>query len=159
MIHRMSSPAVAPLPSAAGREIVRLRCSFQAPSGSLASALAQDARARSAEVFAVRPSPAGGTSGCDWMVTLNAPPLPLTVDALRAWEREMLAVEHARPGCRFLGWSVLPGDGSFAGPVGRSDEHESRRRCPRRSQRELVTASLLRCPPVERGGVVHGRAA
>ena len=81
------------------------------------------------------------------MVTLNAPPLPLTVDALRDWEKEMLAVEHARPGCRFLGWSVLGACDSSAGPVGRSDAQESRRPCPRQTQRELVTASLLRCPP------------
>jgi hypothetical protein len=155
----MSSPALAPLPSAGDREIVRLQGSFQAPSLRHATALAGDLRAGTAEVLAVRPSPADASGGRGWTVTLNAPPLPLTVDALRDWGREMLAVEHARPGCRFLGWSVLDACGSSIGPVGRSDAQESRRACSRQTQRELVTASLLRCPPSERRGVVHGRAA
>ena len=155
----MSSPAVTPLPSAGEREVVRLQCSFQAPSFRDATELAGDLRAGSAEVLAVRPSPAGEAGRRDWTVTLNAPPLPLTVDALRDWEREMLAVEHARPGCRFLGWSVLGACDSGAGPVGRSDAKESRRPCSRQTQRELVTASLLRCPTSGRSGLVHGRAA
>jgi hypothetical protein len=152
------SSSIAPAHFAADREVVRLRCSFQAPSLRHATLLAGDVRGRCAEVTTIGPSPAREGRRY-WTVTLNAPPLPLTVDALRDWEREMLAVEHSRPGCRFLGWSVLGAGGSFDGPVGRSEAPEGRRPPPRQTQRELVTASLLRCPPGGRRGVVHGRAA
>ena len=152
----MSSAVPAPVPSSC--ETVRLHCTFQAPSLRHATALAETIRTTKAEVTAIRPARRHASAGREWAVTLNAPPLPLKLDALRAWEREMLAVEHARPGCRFLGWSVQAAPASDSGPVGRS-RPEDRCARERHTQRELVTASLLRCPPGERRGVVHGRAA
>jgi hypothetical protein len=88
----------------------------------------------------------------DSIVVLTTPPLPLTLAVIQLWERKMLAVEQRRPNSRFLGWttSLTPAGASigFGDPdLGAAGE--------RRTQRELVLASLLRRPAGDRRGIVH----
>lgn len=149
MIHSRLSPAET--------ECRRLGCSFQAPSLHLAIDLAMEVQAMTAEPRgnpSLRRLPGRG----DWIVTLTTPPMLLTLDVLQSWEMEMLAVERRRPGCRFLGWSTLGMPTASDGPPDRPVRDADGPR-PQRSQREVVMASLLRCPPSERRGNVHGRAA
>jgi hypothetical protein len=91
----------------------------------------------------------------DWTVELTTPLLPLTVSVLTLLEEEMLAVERRWPGSRLLGWTTCP-----AGQVPAGAERAAAERSgPPRTQRELVVASLLRCPPATSRGAIHGRGA
>lgn len=82
--------------------------------------------------------------------------MPLSLDVLRPWEGEMLAVERRWPGCRFLGWRTWDTAKASNGPKEwlESDDKVA----AQRSQRGLVIASLLRRPADEHRGSVHGRA-
>jgi hypothetical protein len=82
--------------------------------------------------------------------------MPLTLDVLQLWEGRMLSVEHRWPGCRFLGWRIWETPAASNGPTEWPKDDVAV--AARRSQRELVMASLLRRPTVERRGIVHGRA-
>jgi hypothetical protein len=134
----------------------RLYISFQASSLSQAEGLAAELHAIAPDV-ALSPARSQEPGRPDWTVALATPPLPLTLAFIREWEGEMLAVEGRWPGCQFLGWRTWP---MPAAPL------ESRVKEPardgsgagrRRSQRELVTASLLRCPPGEPRGIARSR--
>jgi hypothetical protein len=106
----------------------------------------------------VAPPPLRQPGRRDWIVILTTPPMPLTLDVLQLWEGEMLSVERRwRHGCRFLGW--MTGCTSTA-PTGCPEGPEDGAAvADQRSQRELVMASLLRRPAIERRGIVHGRAS
>jgi len=91
-------------------------------------------------------------------VSLTTPPAALTLAVLQLWEGEMLAVEQRWPGCRFLGWrtrqtrdattcSTLQTPAGSTSSTGRTPVRDAACVPQRRSQRDLVTASLLRCPP------------
>src|SRR5277367_2689825 len=90
----------------------------------------------------------------DSVVVLTTPPLPLTLAVIQLWERKMLAVEQRRPSGRFLGWmtSWTPARASIGSGESDRDAAGERRR---RTQRELVLASLLRRPAGDRRGIVH----
>ena len=140
-------------------ECSRLRFAFQASSFREAVSLAAELRAIAPDVTDVRPSLPGPPGPREWTVALTTPPVPLTLAVVKSWEGVMLAVERRQPGCRFLGWTTCGAPKASNGWKERAPGHDAARACQRRSQRELVTASLLRCPPSERRGVVHGRAA
>src|SRR6185437_8348196 len=92
-----------------------------------------------------------------WTVAFTTP--ALTPAAMQSLERELLAVEHRWPGSRFLGWTASPRPPASMEGIGRESDRDARGARRRPSQRELVTASLLRCAPRERRGIVHGRGA
>ena len=144
-------------PSFTDQDRSRLRFSFQASSLPQAVKLAAEFGTISADVARTYASPLRPLGRRDWMVVLTTPPMPLTLEVVQLWEEEMLAVEHRWPGCHFLGWTTcrMP-----RASTGFGEERSGRAGARQRpSQRELVIASLLRCPPDERGGIVHGRAA
>jgi hypothetical protein len=90
----------------------------------------------------------------DSVVVLTTPQLPLTLAVIQLRERKMLAVEQRSPSGRFLGWTTswTPERASIGS--GESDPHAAGER-RRRTQRELVLASLLRRPAGDRRGIVH----
>jgi len=152
----VSSRCVHSRQSSVGEDRSRLFCCFQASSLLQAECVSAELRTIGGGVVGVAPSPPRLPGRPDWIVTLTTPPMPLALDVLRPWEGEMLAVEHRWPGCRFLGWRTwcTPATSKRATEWPKEDVAGA----ARRSQRELVMASLLRCPPVRRRGVVHGRA-
>jgi len=91
----------------------------------------------------------------DSVVELTTPPLPLTLAVIQLGERKkMLAMEQRWPSGRFLGWTTswMPAGASIgSGEPDRRAAGERRRR----TQRELVLASLLRRPAGDRRGIVH----
>jgi hypothetical protein len=154
----VSTSSVPSRPSITGQESVRLSLSFQAPSVRQAVDIAAGLRTNPAHVVHVR-SPRPRVAGRhDWIVTLTTPALPLTMAVIQTWESEMLAVERRWPGCRFLGWRIPQEPCPSIGCSERELDRDDADAAPRRSQRELVLASLLRRPPGLRAGIVHGRA-
>jgi hypothetical protein len=129
---------------------------FQAPGLRQTVSLAAELRTMAADLARAHPSPPRLPGRRDWIVALTTPPVPLTLASVRLWEGEMLAVEHRWPGCHFLGWMTSWAPGASIGLTERAPGCDAAAR-QRRSQRELVMASLLRCPPSERRGIVHGR--
>jgi hypothetical protein len=133
---------------------------LQASSLRQAASLVAELRTTGADVVRVHPSRPLPPGPREWTVALTTPPLPLTVAVIQSWEREMLAVERRWPGCRFLGWMTCDSQRAL---IGSSVERVPGRDAPsepqRSSQRELVTASLLRQPAAGRRGIVHGRGA
>lgn len=135
-------------------ERAQLRCSFQLPTLRRAAALAVELRPMG--VGAPRLQAVPPWDRHDWIVTLTTPEIPLTVGLLSAWEEQMVAIEQAWPGCRFLGWRTLrrPHPSGAEAARGRSrgeqPSHSEPHEPPRAasSQRQLVIASLLRSPEV-----------
>lgn len=151
------SPSTVPTDqSSTGQDRASLCFTFQASGIRQAARLAAELGTMTSSAAHVHPSPPRTPGPRDWIVAVTTPPMPLTLEVLRPWEEEMLAVEHRWPGVHFLGWTT------YSTPVASigSTESQTGREGSRRqlSQRELVTASLLRCPP-ERGAIVHGRSA
>jgi hypothetical protein len=148
-MERVSPSSVLSSPSFADREVVRLSFSFQTPSARQAVQLACQLRTMAADVARMRPSSPRPPGRRDWTVVLTTPPVPLTVAVIQAWEGAMLAVEHRRPGCHFRGWTTCWTPARSIG-IEREPGRDGASARQRRSQRELVTSSLLRCPPRER---------
>jgi hypothetical protein len=116
-----------------------------------------DGRAVSGEHEPVSSSTVSSRTSCteqDSVVVLTTPQLPLTLAVIQLWERKMLAVEQRWPNSRFLGWttSLTPAGASIGS--GEPDPIAAGER-RRRTQRELVLASLLRRPAGDRRGIVH----
>ena len=143
-------------PPLAGERQTRLRCSFAASDLRRALRIATELRKITAAAHVRRGSQSDGWPG--WIVTLTTPQLPLTLDVIELWEGRMLAAERMWPGCRFLGWTTSHRTDAPLRCAGETPEHAASGPGQRRSQRELVVASLLRCPPGERRGIVRGRA-
>jgi hypothetical protein len=152
----VSSPWVYPRQPSVDQEGSRLFCRFQASRLREAVRVSAELRTMAAGVVQVAPSPPRLPGRRDWIVTLTTPPMPLVPDVLKPWEGKMLAVEHRWPGCRFLGWRTWDSPAAPNGPTAWLKDDVAV--AGQRSQRGLVLASLLRCPPVERRGIVHGRA-
>jgi len=153
----VSSSSVLSCTSFTDRDRARLRVSFQAASLRLADGLAAELRTVAADVPRVDLSAPGLPGRRDWIVSLTSPPLPLTLAVIQLWEEGMLAMEQRWPGCRFLGWTTCPAP--VRSPAGSGESAPARNdasACERRSQRELVIASLLR-QPGERRGIAHRR--
>jgi len=94
----------------------------------------------------------------EWVLAPATPRESMSLALVGRWEAEMAELERRRPGCRFLGWRTIGRHNTSTGCKERETGRD--RACAGgRSQRELVIASLLRCPPSERVGIVHGRAA
>jgi hypothetical protein len=151
----MSPSSVLSRQSFTDQDRSRLRFSFQVSNLREAVNIVAGLRTIAADVTGVHPSLLRQLGRRDWIVTLTTPPIPLTWEVIQLWEAEMLAVEHRWPGCHFLGWRTrwVP-----RAPVGSLEWTSDRAgACQRRSQRELVMASLLRCPPSERRKIVHGQ--
>jgi hypothetical protein len=128
----------------------------QAPGPGVAAKLAAELQMVGVQEALLSPSPLRAPGQREWIVSLTTPALPLTAAVLRTWEDEMLALERRWPGCRFLGFKTCPAPGTPGGLRDSApDEHV--RAQARRSQRELVLASLLRRRPAGRRGIVHGR--
>jgi len=135
-------------------ERAQLRCSFQLPTLRRAAGLAVELRPIAVEAPRLQAVPPWDRH--DWIVTVTTAEIPLTVESLAGWEEEMVAIEGAWPGCRFLGWRTLrgPGPGRAAPERGRphagqaplSGPPEPPRAGAHSSQREMVIASLLRSP-------------
>src|ERR1039458_6853128 len=91
------------------------------------------------------------------IVVLTTPPVSLTFGVIRLGERKMLAAGPRRLGCHFLGWTTcwLPGGTLRSHELAPVRDAAGARQ--RRSQRELVIASLLRHPSGERRGIARGR--
>ena len=155
----MSPPSVPSRPSLTEPDRSCLVLSFQASGFRQAVSLAAELRAIAADVARVHPSPSGLPGRRDWIVVLTTPPVPLTLAAIQLWEEEMLAVERRWPGCRFLGWMTCRAPEASTGRTERAPGCAATGARQRRSQRELVTASLLRCPAGERRGIVLGRGS
>ena len=153
----VSSSSVLSCTSFTDRDRAPLRVSFQAASRRQADGLAAELRTVAADVPRVHQSAPGLPGRRDWIVSLTSPPLPLTLAVIELWEGGMLEMEQRWPGCRFLGWttcraSARPRSGSGESAPARNDASA----CERRSQRELVVASLLR-EPGERRGIAQRR--
>ena len=91
-----------------------------------------------------------------WTVELTTPAMPLELAALQKWERKMVLVESRCPGSRFLGWTTPWLQEPRLRQLTTADRQPGDVRALR-SQRGLVTESLLRRPGAKRPGVVHGR--
>jgi hypothetical protein len=153
----VSSSSVLFCASFTDRDRAHLRLSFQATSLRQAGGIAAELGTVAADVPLVH-QPAPGLPGQrNWIVSLTSPPLPLTLEVIQFWEGGMLTIEQRWPGCRFLGWRTY---GASAPPPAGSGEPAHARAvasaCERRSQRELVAASLLR-QPGDRRGIAHRR--
>jgi hypothetical protein len=150
-------------PPVTDEDRARLRFSFQAPSLRQAVNLAAELRTLTADVVQVHPSPDMPSGPRAWIVTVTTPPMGLRLEVVLPWEQELLAVEHRWPGCCFLGWmtcstpTVSIGPTVPIGPTEAEPKRSAEGARQRQSQRELVAASLLRCPPPEQRGIVHGR--
>jgi len=118
--------------------------------------LAAELRTMTADVACTHASSPRSPGRWDWIVALTTPPMPLTLEVIQLWEEEALAVERRWPGCHFLGWRTCCMPRMSIGFDGESSDRVGTRRRP--SQRELVIASLLRCPLGERRGSVPERA-
>jgi hypothetical protein len=153
----VSPSSVLSSPSFTDREVVRLSFSFQTPSRRQAVQLVSQLGTMAADVAQKYPPSPRPPGQRDWIVVLTTPPVPLAVAVIQAWEGAMLAVEHRRPGCHFRGWRTCWTPARSIGSIERESGRDGTGARQRRSQRELVTASLLRCPPRERQGIVHGR--
>jgi len=129
----------------------------QAPSLRQAVSLTAHLRAIADQVW-VHPSPSQRPGRREWIVAFTTPPMPLTLALIQSWEEAMLAVEHRWPGCHFLGWRTRRARKESAGSVVGRPGDGAADASQRHTQRELVVASLLRCPTDERRGIVHGRA-
>ncbi|HTD58803.1 MAG TPA: hypothetical protein VK672_07900 [Solirubrobacteraceae bacterium] len=153
----MSASSVLSRTSPTDQGLARLSCSFQAGSLRQATSLAAELRTLAGHLARVHPLPPQDPGRRIWIVTLTTPPMPLTFDVLRAYEGRMRAIEHRWPGCRFLGWTTV---GTPSPPTRATERATGAAGDPSRgSQRELVIASLLRCPTSEPRGAVHGRSA
>jgi len=154
----MHSASVQTEPQSTEQHEPRLCFSFQASSLREAVRLAADLQAMAEAPAQVRPAASAPAGRRDWVVTLVTPPVALTVANVEALEDEMIGLERRWPGCRFLGWRTSRTDKTSIGScVGTPDRDGA---CAgRRPQREVVIASLLRCPATERRGIVHGRSA
>jgi hypothetical protein len=86
----------------------------------------------------------------EWIVTLTTPPRPPRMDVVEPRERRMHTVEHRWPGARFRGLRTSRTDGASARTA------QDAPATPRRSQREIVMASLLRCPSAKQRGTANG---
>jgi hypothetical protein len=117
--------------------------------------LAAELRPMVCDVPRIQPAPSPPAAERPWIVTLATPAIE-ALDVLEPWEREMLSFEQRLPGCRFLGWRTRRAPAATDGPTEWPTDDAAGARW-RRSQRERVIASLLRCPSRERRGVVHGR--
>jgi len=144
-------------PSFTDQERSSLRICFQASSLQQAVQLAAEFATMTTDTAPPQVSPPRPPGRRDWMVVLTTPPMPLTSEVVQLWEEEVLAVEHRWPGCHFLGWTTCRMPRRSTGFMEERSGRAGARQRP--SQRELVIASLLRCPPDERRGIVHGRAA
>lgn len=151
----MSPSSVLSRQSFTDQDRSRLRFSFQASSLREAVNVAAELRTIAADVTRVHLSLLRQPGRRDWIVAFTTPPMPLTLEVVQLWEAEMLAVEHRWAGCHFLGWRM---HWSPRAPIGSTEWMSGcAGACQRQSQRELVIASLLRCPRSERRGIVHGR--
>jgi hypothetical protein len=149
---------VLPCASSTDQDRSRLRFTVQVSSRRQAARLAAELRTMAADVVRVH-APAPHLPGRrDWTVALTTPPLSLTLAVVQPLEREMLAVEHRWPGSHFLGWKTCSTPQRSIGGTERESDRDVAGVRRRQTQRELVTASLLRCAPEERG-IVHGRGA
>jgi hypothetical protein len=138
--------------------------SVRASSFRQAVKLAVELRATGARMLRMSPPRAAAPWRREWTLELTAPEESLTMEKVERWEDELLELERRSPGCQFLGWRTRPpasADGESSAPARERSERPSERcdGAPRRrsTQRELVLASLLRCPTERRSGVVHGR--
>ena len=139
-----------------GEERARLRCSLSAGGLRQAVQIATELR-RITDAAKVHRGTSSPATRQGWTVTLTTQPLPLTLPVVQLWEARMLAAERRWPGCRFLGWRTCWTPAPSDRAIGETPGHDEPQRSQRRSQREVVVASLLRCPPDERRGIVRGR--
>jgi hypothetical protein len=128
---------------------------IEAPGPRQAAKLAAELGSLGAHETRACPAPARAPGQREWIVSLTTPTLELTSASIRTWESEMLALERRSPGCRFLGFKTCHAP-SARGAV-RDTAPDDARAQARQSQRELVLASLLRCRPDGRRGIIHGR--
>ena len=152
----VSSPCVHSGQSFAGQDPARLFCCFQASGVRQAAGMSAELRAMAAGSVRVSAAPPRLAGQPDWIVTLTTPTMPLALDVLQRWETAMLAVEHRWPGCRFLGWRTWDRPPASKEPKDWLEVDAAV--ADERSQRGLVTASLLRCPIADRGGTFRARA-
>jgi len=152
----VSSSSVLSCTSFTDQDRARLRFTFQVANLRQAGSLVAELRTVAGDEPRVHPSP-GPPNRRDWIVSLTSPPLPLTLAVIQLWEEGMLAIEQRWPGCRFLGWTTCRTP--VGAPIGSGELALARSAasgCERRSQRELVIASLLR-QPGERRGIARRR--
>ncbi len=131
--------------------------SIQAPSLRQAEEFVAELRTRGADLLHIHPQQPSPSGWRDWTVELTTSQGPLTVEVIRLWEDELLAVEQRRPGCHFLGWRTCQAPELLVGQNERLPDRCDAGTPQRGSQRELVIASLLRRPLAGRRGIVHGR--
>ncbi len=152
----MSTPSLAPESQPTAEGDTRLYCSFEAASLREALRVATELR-KITDAALVRRRRSPGAEHGDWVVTLTTSPLPLTLGVVVLWEGRMLAAERRWPGCRFLGWTTYPTAQAPHRAFEETPVRDASGPGQRRSQRELVVASLLRCPPDEQLGIARGR--
>jgi hypothetical protein len=150
---RVSPTRTLSRPSFAVKDRTRLRFTFEASSLSQAVKLATELRRLTSELARVHPSLLRLSERRGWVVALTTPPTPLGLEVVQLWEEELLAVARRWPGCYLRGWMTCWPPRASVGSTDWTSDLEG----ARQSQRELVIASLLHCPPIERRAIVHGR--